>query len=502
MKPRVLLTGATGYIGSQLLPALLERGYAVRILVRHADRVRGRWWTDRVEIVEGDVLEPDTLPTAMEGMDVAYYNVHSLYAGADFHDLDVTAARNFGAAAKEAGLQRIVYLGGLGNPRDELSPHLRSRQETGAALGESGVPVTEFRAAIIIGSGSGSFEIIRYLTERIPLLISPRWVFSKIQPIAIRDVVDYLVTALEVPESIGATIEIGGPDVMTYADTMMIYADVRGLRRAMLPVPVLTPSLSSHWVGWVTPVPARLARPLIEGVHNDVVVHDDSAKGLFPAIEPMNFRDAVELALEDLGAHHVDTDWMSGQVKLDAAGSGLQVERREGLYIRRQYMEVAAPARTAYAIYAGLGGDCGWLRFDWAWRLRGLVDRVLGGVGFRCGRRDPYDVQVGDKVDFMEVEAVEPGRMLRLRYEGRMPGRFWLQFESYPLTEDRSQLVQTLFVETKGLAGLLYWYLNYPAHAVIFSALQRQVGRQAEEAQAIAGPDLAASTSPADTGPA
>jgi uncharacterized protein YbjT (DUF2867 family) len=483
----ILVTGATGYIGGELLPRLLSEGYDVRVLVRDQARIEGRWWRDRVDVVEGDVLKPETLPTALEGIDVAYYNIHSLYAGSGFHELDAVAAGNFAQAATEAGVGRVIYLGGLGNPQDKLSPHLHSRQETGAVLREGRVPVTEFRAAIIIGSGSGSFEMIRYLTERIPLLVSPRWVFSKIQPIAIGDVVDYLVGALEVSESIGQIVEIGGPDVMSYADTMMEYARVRGLRRAVLPVPALTPTLSSHWVGWVTPISARLARPLIEGVHNEVVVRDGKAGEMFPEIRPMNYRAAVELALADLGPGSVDTSWMDGQVALNDRGEGLQVERREGLYIRRQYRTVEATPQCVYGVAAGLGGDCGWLRFNWAWRLRGWVDRLVGGVGFRCGRRDPHDLQVGDAVDFMRVEAVEPGQMLRLRFEGKMPGRFWLQFEVQPLSDSRSRLVQTLYVETKGLLGLLYWYVAYPAHAIIFSALLRAVSAEAEECAAALG---------------
>jgi len=481
---RILVTGVTGYIGGQLLLRLLDEDYAVRVLVRDAARIEGRWWRDRVEVAVGDVLKPETLPAALAGIDATYYNIHSLYAGTDFHDMDLVAGRNFAQAAQAAGVQHIIYLGGLGNPQDTLSPHLHSRQQTGAALREGSVPVTEYRAAIIIGSGSGSFEMIRYLTERIPLLVSPRWVFSKIQPIAIGDVLDYLVGALQVPESKGRIMEIGGPNIMSYADTMMEYAKVRGLRRAVLPVPALTPTLSSHWVGWVTPISARLARPLIEGVHNEVIVRDTTAATMFPDIRPMDYHSAVELALSDLGPQSVDTAWMDAQVTLDERGEGLQVERREGLYIRRQYRTVESSPECVFGVFAGLGGDCGWLRFEWAWRLRGWVDRLVGGVGFRCGRRDPSEVQVGDVVDFMRVEAIEAGKMLRLRYEGKMPGRFWLQFEAQPQDDGRTQLVQTLFVETKGLLGLLYWYAAYPAHAVIFSALLRAVSQEAEECSA------------------
>lgn len=282
---RILVTGATGYIGGNLTPHLLKVGYPVRVLVRDPARLTGRSWLEQVEVAQGDVLRPETLPAALEGIGVAYYFIHSLYAGPDFHDMDLTAARNFGQAAREAGVQRIIYLGGLGDPADRLSPHLRSRQQTGAALREAGVPVTEFRSAIITGSGSGSFEMIRYLTERIPLMTSPRWVKSLIQPIDIRHVLDYLTAALEVPESAGEIIEIGGTNAMTYGDTLLAYAKARGLRRVIVVLPWLTPTLSSHWVSWVTPVSARIAHPLIEGLRNAVVVRDDAARRLFPHIQ-------------------------------------------------------------------------------------------------------------------------------------------------------------------------------------------------------------------------
>ncbi len=283
-RPLVLLTGATGYIGGRLAPRLLDAGYRVRCLVRDPARLQGREWVARVELVTGDVLEPETLPAAMTGVSAAYYLIHSMAGGEDFSDRDVRAARNFGSAAAQAGVERIIYLGGLGDSDSELSHHLRSRQETGDALREGGVPVTEFRASVIVGSGSLSFEMIRYLTERLPVMICPKWVYTRTQPIAVRNVMEYLIAALTAPESAGRIIEIGGADVVTYGEMMQTYADVRGLRRAMIPVPVLTPRLSSYWVHLVTPAPAAIARPLIEGLRNEVVVQDDTAQRLFPDI--------------------------------------------------------------------------------------------------------------------------------------------------------------------------------------------------------------------------
>jgi uncharacterized protein YbjT (DUF2867 family) len=290
----VLVTGATGYVGGRLVPALLESGYTVRVLVRDASRLEGRSWLNRVQVSVGDVLKPETLPAAMQDVDVAYYLIHSMMDSSDFDQRDVIAAGNFGKAAQEAGLKRLIYLGGLGEPEADLSKHLRSRQQTGEILRESGVPVTEFRAAIIVGSGSISFEMIRYLTERLPVMICPQWVYTRVQPISISDVLHYMVSALETPASAGKIIEIGGQDVLTYGEMMTGYADVRGLKRNLIPVPVLTPRLSSHWVEWITPIPAEIAKPLIEGLRNEVILRDSQAEIIFPDIKPVGYRPAVE----------------------------------------------------------------------------------------------------------------------------------------------------------------------------------------------------------------
>jgi uncharacterized protein YbjT (DUF2867 family) len=479
-KPHILVTGVTGYIGGALLPRLLDEGYPVRVLVRDAARVDGKSWRDRVEVAEGDPLNrADSLPAALDGIDVAYYFIHSLRASADFHALDLIAARNFAAAARDAGVQRIIYLGGLGDPEDQLSEHLYSRQQTGAALREAGVPVTEFRAAIIIGSGSGSFEMIRYLTDRIPFLVSPRWVFSQIQPIAIDDVIDYLVTALRVPESVGEIIEIGGPTILSYGDTMLTYARARRLRRFIMPVPVLSPWLSSHWVGWVTPLSSSLARPLIEGLRNHVLVRDDKAERLFPEIHPIDYPAAVDRALAALGPDILDTAWLDAQVARRGEEKPVVVLRQEGLYIERRYYPVNAPPEDVYRVFTGLGGDHGWLYGDWLWRLRGLADLFLGGTGFRRGRRDHDALEVGDSVDFMRVERLAFGRLVRLKIETKMPGQLWLQYEAQPLPDGRTQLVQTIFVDARGLLGLLYWYLTYPVHAKLFSGLIHEISCRA-----------------------
>jgi uncharacterized protein YbjT (DUF2867 family) len=449
-------------------------------MVRNPDRLRGRWWAEQVEVAEGDALKPETLLGALQGVDAAYYFVHSLYAGPGYHEMDLRAARDFSHAAQRAGVGRILYLGGLGNPADQLSPHLRSRQETGAALRDGGVPVTEFRSAIVIGTGSGSFEMIRYLTERLPVMTSPRWARSLIQPIAIDDVLAYLTAALETPESAGKVIEIGGTDVMTYGDTLLAYAQIRGLRRLLLILPVLTPALSSHWVGWVTPVSARIARPLIEGLRHDIVVRDDTARRLFPDIHPMDYRRSVRLALADLHPARVGTAWLDAQAALRGDPEPTVSVLQEGMYIWRVTRPVDASPEAVYATFAGLGGKRGWLYANWAWRLRGTVDRLLGGVGLRRGRRHPDEVAVGDTVDLTRVEAVEPGRLLRLHVEAKMPGRFWLQFEAHPLEEGRTRLVETIFFDARGLLGFLYWHAFHWLHTRVFSGQADEIAHRAE----------------------
>ncbi len=484
----VLVTGATGYIGGRLVPHLLDAGYRVRCLVRDANRLQGRSWSDQVEVVEADALRPETLPTAMGGVWATYYLIHSLGDTKEYRERDIIVARNFGHAAKAAGIERIIYLGGLGDPDSQLSVHLRSRQETGAALREAGVPVTEFRAAVIVGSGSLSFEMIRYLTERLPVMISPRWVYTRIQPIAIRDILDYLVDALKVPESAGRIIEVGGADVLAYGDMMKGYAQVRGLRRLLIPVPVLTPRLSAHWVHWMTPVNAGIVYPLIEGLRNEVVVRDDAAQTLFPDIVPVGYDTAVRRALANLELGQVETRWSDSLASSVGDVDPVELTTEEGLQIERRQQVVDAPPEDVFAVFSRLGGDEGWLYANWLWWLRGVADRLVGGPGLRRGRRDPEQVRVGDALDFWRVEAVEPGRLMRLRAEMKVPGQAWLQFEAQPRQDGKTLLVQTAFLAPKGLPGFLYWYGLYPFHGPIFGNM---IGRLAERAESLASPDAA-----------
>ncbi len=472
----ILVTGATGYVGGRLVPRLLAAGYRVRCLVRDPARLQGRLWLDQVELATGDVLEPASLALAMRGVSVVYYLVHSLGGGADFSERDLLAARYCATAAQAAGVARIIYLGALGDPAADLSPHLRSRQETGRALRTAGVPVTEFRAAVIVGSGSLSFEMIRYLTERLPVMICPKWVFTRIQPIAIRNVLDYLVAALACPASVGRILEIGGRDVLTYAEMMTGYARARGLTRRLLAVPVLTPRLSSYWVHLVTPIPAAIAQPLIKGLGNEVIVRDPLALKLFPAIQPLDYATAVRLALEKAAARDVETAWTDALTSSQGDKTPVILTSSEGMIIERRQRLVPAPAAAVYRSFSRLGGAQGWLYMDWAWQIRGLADRLCGGVGMRRGRRDPLALRVGDSLDFWRVETVEPGRLIRLRAEMRVPGRAWLEFKAESQPGGQTLLTQTAFFEPKGLFGLLYWYALYPIHALIFSGLIRRLG--------------------------
>lgn len=477
----VLVTGVTGYIGGRLVPELLVSGYRVRVLVRDQNRLQGRAWLSQVEVAEGDVFDPASLVKAMTGVSVVYYLIHSMSGSADFDQRDLQAAHNFGDAASVNGVERVIYLGGLGDPATDLSKHLRSRQKTGQALQDAGVPVTEFRAAIVVGSGSISFEMIRYLTERVPAMICPRWVFTRVQPIAIDDVLKYLVAALETPESKGRIIEIGGSDVITYGDMMLGYARARGLRRWLLSVPVLTPRLSSYWVHLVTPIPANIARPLIDGLRNEVIVRDEIARDLFPQIKPINYPSAVSLALADLEAHHIETSWSDALVTSQGDVVPVTLSTQEGMIIERRLQIVAAPPAIVFKMISRLGGQTGWLYLNWAWRLRGWMDRLVGGVGLRRGRRDSAEIRIGDAIDFWRVESVEPEKRLLLRAEMKLPGRAWLQFETHSHSDEQTRLVQTAFFAPKGLFGLAYWYVLYPLHRLIFAGMIRNLGLRALE---------------------
>jgi len=487
MNHKVLVTGATGYIGGRLVPKLLKLGYSVKVLVRDPERILDRKWTDRVEIVTGDVLKSDTLEKAMDDVSVAYYLVHSMGGGTNFHKRDMDGASNFGNAAKLKGIDRIIYLGGLGDPNGDLSKHLSSRHQTGDALRESGVPVTEFRAAVVVGSGSVSFEIIRYLTERLPAMICPSWVYTKTQPISINDLLDYLVSAMSVPDSAGKVIEIGGKDVVTYREMMLGYAKARGLKRLLIPVPVLTPRLSSYWLHLVTPIPASIGRPLIEGLRNEVIVRKPNARELFPSINPVTYRDAVMITLEDLEYGRLETSWSDAVGKSRDEITKFRIDTSTGFIFERRAIEIAAPKSVVYKCFSGIGAERGWFHATWLWRFRGGIDRLIGGAGLRRGRRHPDELRIGDALDFWRVENVEENHMVLLRAEMKVPGKAWLQFEVTQGDNQNTYLEQTAIFAPKGLLGLLYWYALYPFHGWIFGGLIEKIRKKSEGAFACYG---------------
>ena len=471
---RVLVVGAGGYVGGRLVPLLVQRGEHVTVAGRDPGALGNRF--PGTEVVRLDLMEPSTFPPALRGVGVVYYLAHSMGGGErGFAERDKQAARSFAAACSQAGVQRIVYLGGLGDDDAGLSHHLASRHEVGAELAGQGVAVTEFRAAIIIGSGSASFEILRHLTERLPIMITPRWVSTRCQPIAIRDALGYLVGALDHPEVTGV-VEIGGPDVLSYGQMMLRYAKLRGLRRLMIPVPVLTPRLSSYWVNLISPVPSNIARPLIEGLRNEVVVRHPGPARAF-GIDPVTYDEALALAMDRSQGIELESTWFDalrgrGHVTLTSRGS------REGMIVDRRARKVAATADQTFWTLGQIGGTWGWPYANHLWRMRAIADRVVGGVGMRRGRRDPNRLRVGDALDFWRVEEIAPGRLLRLRGELKLPGRAWLEFQVIP--EQRgSRLVQTAYFEPKGLPGLAYWYLLYPAHVAIFRGMLRVLARRA-----------------------
>ncbi|KDQ71017.1 SDR family oxidoreductase [Streptomyces sp. NTK 937] len=486
---RCLVTGATGYIGGRLVPELLEAGHQVRCLARTPKKLRDLPWTKQVEVARGDVTDPESLGAAMRDTDVAYYLVHALGSGTGFEETDRRAARIFGERARAAGVRRIVYLGGLTPaevPERELSPHLRSRAEVGHILLASGVPTTVLRAAVIIGSGSASFEMLRYLTERLPVMVTPSWVSTRVQPIAVRDVLRYLVGSARMPEDVNRTFDVGGPDVLTYRAMMQEYARVAGLpRRLILPVPMLSPGLSSHWVGLITPVPATIARPLAESLRYEVVCREHDIADHVPdgLGQPFPFATALSLALQRVREAKVTTRWSSASTPgipsdplptdPDWAGGSLYTDVRE--------REVDASPEALWRVIEGIGGDNGWYSFPLGWAFRGWLDRLVGGVGLRRGRRDAEHLRVGDSLDFWRVEEIEPGRLLRLRAEMRLPGLAWLEMyvEQDPDRDGRCRYSQRAIFHPAGLLGHAYWWSVSPFHAMVFGGMARNIARAA-----------------------
>ncbi len=486
--PRCLVTGATGYVGGRLVPELLAAGYRVRCLARRPERLGERGWAGKVEIAAGDIADPDALDAALRDVDVAYYLVHALGTGDDFEAADRHAARLFGDRARAAGVRRIVYLGALtpaGIPHDRLSPHLRSRAEVERILLASGVPTAVLRAAVVIGSGSASFELLRHLTERLPVMVTPRWVRTRLQPIAIGDVLRLLVGCARLPDDVNRGFDIGGPDVLTYRDMMRAYAAAAGLpRRLILPVPVLTPQLSSLWIRLVTPVPPALARPLIESLRHEVVCRERDLATYVPDPlgGPASFRRALVLALRRVRGGRVPDRRTPSAPPWTAPGDPLPTDPGWSggtLYTDVRERAVAAPPAALWRVVESIGGENGWYSVPLAWAARGWLDRLVGGPGLRRGRPDPERLRVGDRVDFWRVEVVEPGRLLRLRAEMRLPGLAWLELRVDETPSGGARYRQRALYHPRGLAGHAYWWAISPFHAAVFGTMARNITRAA-----------------------
>lgn len=476
----ILVAGATGYIGSRLIPRLLDAGYPVRALARSPQKLSGRPWFAHpaLELVTADLLDVTSLRRAIEGCRAVYYLVHSMNPEvADFAATDRRAAENLVAVAEQAGLERIIYLGGLGGEEASLSHHLRSRSEVGRILAAGRVPVTVFRAAMIIGSGSASFEILRYLVDRLPVMITPRWVGTRCQPIGIRNVLHYLVACLEVPETLGASFDIGCPEVVSYRELMRIYAEEAGLpKRLIIPVPVLTPRLSSYWIHLVTPVPAAIARPLAEGLSNPVVCQDTRIRELIP--QPLfDCRMAIRLALQRLREQQVESTWFDAG-SLPAAEWSIPGDpdwAGGAVYEDARRVVIAAEPGQVWPAVVGIGGSSGWYYADWLWQIRGWMDRLIGGIGLRRGRRNPSNLSVGDALDFWRVAGLREPESLLLVAEMKLPGQATLGFELRPTEDGHTELRQIARFLPRGLFGLIYWWLVAPFHSLVFNGMLRGI---------------------------
>lgn len=475
---KLLVTGATGYVGGRLVRSLIDAGHEVRCMVRTPAKALAYEWAEQAEVVRGDVLDSDSIDRAIAGCDAAYYLVHSMGSTTDFGPTEATGAENFRQAAERANVRRIVYLGGIVRG-EKLSHHLASRKRVGEILAAGAIAVTEFRAAIVIGSGSISFEMLRYLTEVLPIMTTPSWVRTKCQPIAIRDVLEYLVKALEQDDSANRVIEIGGADVLTYQEMMQIYAEEAGLaRRTIIRVPVLSPGLSSLWIGLVTPLPSAVARPLIDSLEHEVVVIDDTAQTLFDH-RPIGYRHAVTLALARIQNSEVVTRWSDAGYSPADAIPGDPDWAGGTVFSEKRTAESTATTDDLYWAVSRIGGDVGYYAVDWAWKIRGLLDKLVGGPGLRRGRRHATNLRPGEALDFWRVVDVDPGSSLELAAEMRVPGEAWLRFE-VTATDTGSSLNQTAYFAPRGLLGRVYWLVMFPFHAAIFAGMARSITAAAE----------------------
>jgi uncharacterized protein YbjT (DUF2867 family) len=478
MPPLVLVTGSSGYIASRLIPRLLEKGVRVRAFARQPERLATRPWAGAVEFVRGDVTDPESLASAFEGVSSAYYLIHSMAGGRGYTRIETEAAQTFASMAERAGLEHIIYLGGLADPQAKnLAPHMRSRIETGITLRQGRSTVTEFRAGVIVGPGSISFEMIRYLTECFPVLPGPSWLKNKVQPVSARNVIDYLVAALEHPEARGGIYELGGPDVMLYADTMLRYARLRGLRRWCFTLPGIPIAIMARFVDRLTPVPASIAAPLIGGLQSDSIVEDGSARRLFPEIELIPYGQAVTESLAELNPGEIERVW-------EGLGRDQVTMKHEGFYINYQRVKVEAAPGSVYRVLTSMGGRNGWPFANRLWQLRGWLDKWIGGAGMRKQKSTLSNldgaIKQGETLDYYRVEHLEPNHLLRLFSELRAPGEGWMEWRIEVGPEGASTLVQTAFFAPRGLPGFLYWALLDPLHSFVFHGLLKAIKQQSE----------------------
>lgn len=468
-KKLVLVTGATGYIGGLLIPRLLERGYRVRALARDAGRLKSREWYSQVEVFEGDALQPFTLLTALEGVHTAYYLIHNMSNGHGYTKVEIQAAQNFIHAAEQTGVQHIIYLGGLAQPHNSGSPHMTSRIRTGATLRTGRIPVTEFRAGIIVGAGSISFEMIRYITEWFPIVVGPLWLRNNVQPIATQNVLEYLLAALENPPHPRAVYEIGGPDVMPYGHTILRYAHVRGLKRILIPLPGIPVHVLAWFMGFLTPVPMKIARPLIGGLAGDSVVIRDRVRRIFPNVKLLSFDEAVSNSLAELHPNYLERVWESDD-------ESISVLKHHGFFVDCRRTIVNASPEKVFRVFTNMGGRNGWPYANWLWTLRGLLDKLLGGPGPRAF---VPPLEKGDVVDYYRVETIEQNHLLRLYSELKAPGEGWMEWR-VETRQGTTLLTQTGFFAPRGLPGFLYWYILGPVHKLVFRGLIKAIARISE----------------------
>jgi len=468
----ILVTGVTGYVGRSLVPHLIHKGYQVRCLVRNPSRLKNWEYFPMVEVVEGDLLELKSLERAMKDVQTIYYLVHSMKSGENYIERDIVAAQNVSLIASKAGVQHILYLGGLANPEDDIGPHMLSRIQTGEALRQGKVPVTEFRASMVIGSGSISFEMIRFLTEQLPLLIGPSWFRNLAQPIAIQDVIEYLLASLENADTRGHIYEIGGKDVLSYAETMLTYAKCRGYNRTLVTLPLVPIKMMAYFVEKMTPVPRRIAGPLIGGMQSNSLVRDHTASRVFPHIVPISFCDAVSAAFNQLSPEKIERVWDET--------SPLVRMKHQGFFIEHRHLMLNTPPEHIYDTFSNLGGKQDWLYLNNLWKFRGLIDKLVGGPGNR-GRNNSGNLKEGDIIDYYQVDKVIPGQMVRLKAELRAPGDGWMEWSVIGSKLGKSILSQTAYFAPRGPSGFLYWYLLAPLHRLVFAGLIQRIGTVACE---------------------